>query len=275
VSDVRATWDAAAAGWDASAPLLDAWLGTATEAMLGMAGIGEGMRVLDVAAGAGGQTLAIARRVGRRGQVMATDLSAAILARAEANARGAGLTQVETRVADGQALGLDGSGFDAAVCRLGLMLFAEPLRGLRSMHAALRPGAGVCAMVFARSERNPCIEIVMATAREHAGLATRDPYVPGSLLSLGQPGHLDALFARAGFRDVATTTIGAPFRAQSAARYVEFVRSAGGPIQQLLAALTASAADAAWADMTARLRRFEGPHGWVGPNELLLTAGRR
>ena len=61
----------------------------------------------------------------------------------------------------------------------------------------------------------------------------------------------------------------------SAARYVEFVRSAGGPIQQLLAALPASAADAAWADMTERLRRFEGPLGWVGPNQLLLTAGRR
>jgi ubiquinone/menaquinone biosynthesis C-methylase UbiE len=42
--------------------------------MLDMAGVGAGARVLDVAAGAGGQTLAAARRVGPSGSVLATDI---------------------------------------------------------------------------------------------------------------------------------------------------------------------------------------------------------
>jgi ubiquinone/menaquinone biosynthesis C-methylase UbiE len=47
--------------------------------MLDMASGGAGSRVLDVAAGAGGQTLAAARRVGPSGSVLATDISSNIL----------------------------------------------------------------------------------------------------------------------------------------------------------------------------------------------------
>ena len=58
----RAQWESAAGAWDRWAPLLGRWLGPATEAMLDMAAIGRGARVLDVAAGAGEQTLQAARR---------------------------------------------------------------------------------------------------------------------------------------------------------------------------------------------------------------------
>src|SRR5689334_11080227 len=85
-ASARAQWDQAAAGWDAHEPQIRAWLAGATEAMIDKAGIGPGSRVLDVAAGAGGQTLDVAERVGATGQVLATDLSPAILALAQANA---------------------------------------------------------------------------------------------------------------------------------------------------------------------------------------------
>ena len=59
----RAQWETAAEAWDRWAPLLARWLGPATEAMLDMAAVQRGTRVLDVAAGAGEQTLAAARKV--------------------------------------------------------------------------------------------------------------------------------------------------------------------------------------------------------------------
>ena len=83
---VRNQWDQSAAGWDRHTPAIAAWLTDATEAMFDMAGIVAGSRVLDVAAGAGDQTLGIARRVGPRGFVLATDLSPAILALAKGHA---------------------------------------------------------------------------------------------------------------------------------------------------------------------------------------------
>jgi cyclopropane fatty-acyl-phospholipid synthase-like methyltransferase len=57
-------------------PTLEEWLGQATEVMLDMAEVGPGARVLDVAAGAGGQTIAAAKRVGSTGYVLATDIAA-------------------------------------------------------------------------------------------------------------------------------------------------------------------------------------------------------
>src|SRR5688500_11026054 len=75
-------------------------LAAATDAMLDLAAIGPGARVLDVAAGSGGQTLAAARRVGPTGLVVATDISAAMLASAEAAVQRASLTNVAIRVAD-------------------------------------------------------------------------------------------------------------------------------------------------------------------------------
>jgi SAM-dependent methyltransferase len=207
--------------------------------------------------------------------VLATDLSPAILAFAKANALRAGFRNVETQVADGEQLELEAASFDAAVCRLGLMLFPDPLQGLRQMQRALRPGGGVCTMVFSTPDANPCIAILMSTALQHAGLPARDPYQPGSLFSLGKPGLLDALFKSAGFRDVATTRMSAPFRLPRTGDYLRFIEASASPIQQILGKLDDAGKKAAWAAMEARLKAFETAAGWEGPNELLLTAARR
>ena len=271
----RNQWEKSARGWNDHTPQIRAWLRTATDAMLDMAGISPGSRVLDVAAGAGDQTLDIAGRVGPRGSVLAIDLSAAILEFAQANALRAGHRNVETRVADGERLRVEEAGFDAAVSRLGLMLFPDPLRGLREMRRALKPGGGVCTMVFSKPDANPCVAILMSTALKHAGLPPRDPYQPGGLLSLGKPGLIDELFRTAGFRDVATTRIDAPFGLPSTQAYLDFIRTSASPIQQILGKLDAAAAQAAWTEIEERLDAFRTASGWEGPNELLLTAGRR
>ena len=138
-ADTRKQWDQHAKGWNDHGAKIGKWLHKSTDAMLAMAAIGPGAHVLDVAAGAGDQTLDIAKRVGPTGSVLATDLSAAILAFAEENARRAGYANVTTKVADGENLEVPEADFDAAICRLGLMFF--PIR------------AGRCAKCSARSSR--------------------------------------------------------------------------------------------------------------------------
>jgi len=268
-------WERSAHGWAEHAPQLNAWLERATAAMIEMAGIGPGGAVLDVAAGAGDPALEIARRVGPRGRVLATDLSPALMAIARRRADAAGLAQLHTKVADAQALELEPGSFDAAVCRLGLMLMPEPERAVRAVHRALRPGALFSALVFGTPQRNPCLGIVLRTACEHARLPLPEPQRAGGLLSLGGPGQLDALFGAAGFTDVATTWLDAPFHWPSARDYVGFIRRSAAPIVQIVGRLDAAAQQAAWDDMAARLAVFDTGAGWAGPNELALTCGQR
>lgn len=268
-------WDATAEAWDRHSTMLGAWLSGATAALLDAAGVGPGARVLDIAAGAGDQTLDILRRIGPSGQVLATDISPRVLALATEKLRRAGFDGVPTRVADAQALGLAGAGFDAAVCRLGLMFCQAPLAALTGIRSALRPGGRFAALVFSAPPGNPCIAIMASTALRHAGRAPVSPFEPGSLLSLGQPGLLAARLASAGFAAIDVRAIAAPMRLPSCQNYIDFVRSAGLPIMAILAPLSAAAQREAWQDIALQLDRFATAGGWEGPNELLLCSATR
>ena len=275
VNDSLHPWDVAAAGWNHHAALIHAWLHDATRSMLDEAHIGPGARVLDVAAGAGNQTLDIARRVGAQGRVLATDLSPGILALAQKNAEAEGFLQVSTQVADAQSLGLAGANFDAAVSRLGLMFCHTPLAALNEIRTALRPQGRLSALVFGRPEHNSCLAITLATARKHAGLVhgaemqAPRPFEPGSLMSLGKPGLLEELLQTAGFVNVSARYVSAPFQTNSAEEYVDFLRSSASPIIEMLAPLSDATRQNAWADITDQLKVFDAPTGWIGPNELL------
>lgn len=271
----REQWDSAAAGWDRHGPEIRDWLRVPTDAMLKMAAISPGQTVLDVAAGAGDQTLDIAARVGADGEVVATDISEAILTHALGNAARAGHANIRTHPADAEDLGLEDAGFDAAVCRLGLMFLPNPLAGLKEIYRVLKPGGRFSAMVFAGPDMNPCLRILMSTAMRHAGLAPLDPFQPGGLVSLGKPGLMDDLMQRAGFRSVATTRMEVPFRLPTTADYMSFIRDSAGPILQILSPLDDAARAAAWADIAAQLAVYQTADGWAGPNTLLLTAGQK
>jgi SAM-dependent methyltransferase len=267
-------WDKAAAGWNDHTLIIREWLLDATQMMLDAAQVSTGARVLDIAAGAGDQTLDIARRVGEKGYVLATDISTRILELAHHNAHAEGFSQVETRVADAHSLGLDGANFDAAVCRLGLMFCEEPLAALKGARAALNATGRLSALVFSGPQNNPCLTIMMRTAIKHAGLTPEpsSPFAPGTLMSLGKSGLLEQLLDDAGFIGINVQALAAPFRLPTSRHYIDFVRSAGSPIMQMLAPLSDVAQRDAWHNMETQLDAFSTSNGWVGPHELLLFA---
>jgi SAM-dependent methyltransferase len=271
----REQWQAAAGAWHAWGPAIERWLGPATERMLDMADVGPGDRVLDVAAGAGGQSLAAARRVGPSGRVLATDISPAILERAEAEARAAGLANVETRAMDGEDLGaVEEGSFDAAISRLGLIYFPDRAGALAGIRRGLRPGGRVGLIVYSTPDLNGFFSIPVGIIRRRAELPPPLPGQPGPF-SLGAQGVLADQLEEAGFRDVRVEAVEAPVRMASAAECLRFERESFGALHQMLAGLTPAEREEAWDEIAEELARFEGEDGFAGPCELLVAAGTR
>jgi SAM-dependent methyltransferase len=273
-STTREQWQSAASAWHGWGPLLGQWLGPATELMLDLADARPGSRVLDIAAGAGEQTLTAARRVGPTGSVLATDIAPNLLALAAEDARQAGLTNVETRVMDGENLELEDASFDVVISRVGLIYFPDQQRALREMLRVLKPGGRVGAIVYSTPENNTFFSVPVSIIRRRAQLPPPLAGQPGPF-SLGAPGVLQAAFTQAGFIDVECQTASAPLRMSSAAECVRFERESFGALHQMLAGLAATEREAAWQEIEHALAAYEGPTGFEGPCELIVAAAHK
>ena len=266
----REQWQVAAEPWDRWGPTLESWLGEATEAMLDLAGVGPGSKVLDVAAGAGGQTLAAARRAGPSGAVLATDISPAILEFAERRASQAGLTNVATREMDGESPEVEGGTYDAVISRLGLIYLPDQLGALEAHRRALRPGGRTAAVVYSTADRNEFFSIPVSIIRRRAELPAPAPGQPGPF-SLGGEGVLEHLLESAGFGDIEVRRIDAPLTMSSAAECVRFEQESFGALHQMLGGLEPAQREEAWKEIERELSRFESAEGFAGPCELLVV----
>lgn len=270
----RNEWDAAAEGWRRWEPMIAAWMADATEVMLDMARIAAGDHVLDVAAGAGDQSLKAAARVGPQGSVLATDISERMCACVREAAQAAGLDNVVTQVGAAEDLELDMASLDAAICRLGLMLFADPHGALEVMYRALRPGGRVAAVVFTTPEASPFLSMPMRIVLQRTGQPAPGPGQPG-LFALGASGVLEDLFATAGFQDAQMRRLGLQVRLASARDAANFLQQAGGAYRQRVKTLPEEQRSAVWQEIEEAYRAYEGDRGLVMATEVLIGAARR
>lgn len=107
--------------------------------------------VLEIAAGTGVVTRALARALPARASIVATDLNQAMLDHAAAlgTAR-----PVEWRQADALELPFPGGAFDAVVCQFGVMFFPDKPRAYAEARRVLRPGGVFLFNVWDSLEHN-------------------------------------------------------------------------------------------------------------------------
>ena len=259
-------WQDAAGAWHSWDPVFDRWLGPATELMLDLAAVGDGSRVIDIAAGSGGQSIAAARR---GATVLATDISPNILAEAEAAAREAGVSTIATHVADGESLDVAPGTFDAAISRLGLMYMPDKQGALAQAREALRDGGRYAAIVFSEPDRNRFFSVPIGIIRRRAELPPPAPGLPGPFSSA----NLGEQLEEAGFRDVEVRRVEAPLVLRSAEECTRLERESFGALHQMLAGLTPAEQDEAWREIEEALGEFEDSDGFRGPCELLVGVG--
>lgn len=274
-TSTRQQWQDYASGWNDWAPLLESWLGEATEHMLDLAGITTGSNVLDVAAGAGGQSVAAGLRVGPTGTVLATDLSPAILEHAQRAAATAGLNNLSTMELDGEELGgLPAGSFDAAISRVGLIYFPNRDEALSGIHHTLRDGGRFATVTYSSAATNGFFSLPVSIIRDRAKLPPPAAGQPGPF-SLADPALVERELIAAGFGDVVVDVVDAPVRLPSAADCVRFERESFGALHQMLGALGADEQADVWGEIEEALSQFDTADGFVGPCELVIAGATR
>jgi SAM-dependent methyltransferase len=170
-------------------------------------------RVLEVAAGTGVATRALAATLPDRVEIMATDLNQPMLDQAAA----AGTARpVQWRQADAMNLPFEEGTFDAVVCQFGVMFFPDRPRAFAEARRVLRAGGVFLFNVWDRIEDNEFADVATKA------LAELFPADPPRFLARTPHGYHDCELitqdlARAGFAVAPEiVTIAARSRAESA-----------------------------------------------------------
>ena len=273
-SELRKTWEKAAPGWAKWERAFSAGLSPATDTLIDMAGIQVGMRVLDLACGAGSQAIQAARRVGPNGSVVACDISATMLDHVSQNAASASLQNIETLECAAEELDETLSPFDAAISRLGLMLFPSPSGALKAVQRVLKPGARFAALVFTTPDNNPFMAQTMAILLRCAGKSPPKPGQPG-IFALGGNGILESLMQDSGLAHVQTKRVTARLNLPSASHALEMMQEAFGAYRAVVADLSDAEKSKAWNEVYACLKQFEGVGGFATQFEFVIGVGAK
>jgi ubiquinone/menaquinone biosynthesis C-methylase UbiE len=273
-AEQRGTWEAAAPGWAKWEEKFSSGLVNATDTLLDMACVRPGMRVLDLACGAGSQTLRAASRVGSTGCVVASDISGAMLEYVREHARRAALDNIRTVECAAEDLNTAQDPYDAAISRLGLMLFSSPSKALQAVQRVLKPKARFAALVFTTPAKNPFAALPMQILLRHAGKQPPAPGQPG-LFALGNNGVLERLLSASGLVDVRTAIVRAPIRLANASEALQMMQEAFGAFRAVVSDLNESGKAKAWDEVADCLRQFETQSGFATEFELVIGSAAK
>lgn len=218
--DSRASWDAAAAGWEKWWPLFERAAQSVSNRLVELARIKPGDRVLDIATGTGEPAITAARAVGANGRVIGIDHSPGMLAVARRRAASLGLTNVEYREGDAASLKEAPGSFDAVVCRWGLMFVPDLSAAARGIHDLLKSGGGLATAVWDTGDKVPMISIGGRQVRDAIGIAPPPPGTPNPL-SLADTSILERALTSAGFRDFKVEPMTVTFEFDSPEKFLE------------------------------------------------------
>lgn len=192
------SWDRIAAGYDEFVTPSGGW--ALPVDALRRVGLRSGMRFLDVAAGSGALSIPAARL---GAQVVAVDISPAMVQRLNARAREEELSNLEGRVMDGHALELEGDTFDVSASQFGVMLFPDLPRGLSELARVTKPGGRVLMVAYGPPAKIEFLGFFMAAMQAvvpgFTGLPMDPPPLP---FQVADPEVLRQRMTEAGLKDI-------------------------------------------------------------------------
>ncbi|ELC7284776.1 class I SAM-dependent methyltransferase [Pseudomonas aeruginosa] len=232
--DQEKLWNGPAGrAWVEAQDVLDGMFQPFEDCLVEAATAASGGRVLDVGCGTGSTTLAIARRLGSQGRAVGIDLSAPMLAVAQARAEREGVPADFIR-ADAQAHTFEPASFDRIVSRFGVMFFDDPGIAFANLRRAARGGAELRFVAWRSAAENP----FMTTAERAAAtllprLPARRPGAPGQF-AFADRNRVQAILEERGWSsiDIQPIDVTCTLPEQDLIRYLSWLGPVGVMLQQ-------------------------------------------
>jgi ubiquinone/menaquinone biosynthesis C-methylase UbiE len=228
-------------------------------------------RVLELAAGTGALTRALASRLPARVPIVATDLNQPMLDYAALRSADDG--RITWRQADALALPFDDQAFDAVACQFGVMFFPDKLRAYREAHRVLRPGGRFHFNVWDHIAANEFADVI---TQELAKLFPHDAplFLARTPHGYHEVASIEEELAAAGFASASVETRGDTSKARSA-REAALAYCQGTPLRNEIEARDASRIEEATETAAQALARRFGAGAITGQIRAHLFAAVR
>jgi SAM-dependent methyltransferase len=232
----------------------------------------SGDQILDVASGTGEPALSLARRFSGAVSITGIDAAEGMVKVAQAKVARERIANIAFQCMPVEQLTFADNSFDRVLCRFGVMLFADPLQGLREIYRTLKPGGLFALAVWGSRETMTTLCWAYDAFKNRL---PEDKHPPlDQATSLGRPGALDAILRQAGFRDYAIDAHIFHYDFPSFDAYWDLVESS----DILKAQYDVLAEDQRWAARE-EIRRFAASYIQSGrlvvPHQYLLATGRK
>ena len=252
--------------------IVQAFMTEWTNALLEMAALARGARVLDVACGTGVVTRQAAQRVGVGGYVVGVDLNAGMLATARTLPQPPDATPIEWREGNAAALPFPDAAFEVVLCQQGLQFFPDKPRALRDMRRVLVPTGRLVLSVWRGLPHCPWQRAVAAALERHvsaeAAANIRAPF------ALGDAAELRALLTGAEFRTVHIRIESQMIRHASLEEFVPGYLSAT-PVAGVLATLEEPTRAAILQEVKTLLHAYVDDDGLAVPIEAYIIVAEK
>jgi SAM-dependent methyltransferase len=269
----RETWNNAAAGWQKWSEFIDMTTGAVSERLVEMAGVKPGDRVLDVAAGYGEPSLTAARKAGPEGSVVATDISAEMLAFGRERAAAQELENIEFVQSDAISLDYPADSFDAAVSRWGIIFEPDGEGAAEHVRVFLKSGGRFAISSWGSPESVPFLAIPMRTAMDRLDVPPPPPGTPGPLSRPTQEA-LGGLLESGGFSGVEVEELNVDLEWESPEEFTTFTSAIHAPVIAMISQQPDDVQRETWAAITDAIRDVAGDGPIKFSNLVLVAAGQ-
>ena len=228
-----------------------------------------GDRVLDIGCGFGDTTRQLAELIGPEGQAVGVDVAEPFVRASIAEAREAGVENVEFRAGDVQVMDLGGP-FDYAFSRIGTMFFANPVQAFRNVRETMAPRGRLCLVVWRRKLDNDWLHRAEQVVDKYLD-EPEDSDVPTcgpGPFSMANADTVSEQLAIAGFEEVSFQRCDLPIKIGDDLEHAVRFNMAIGPAAEVIR-LSGDEADELRPVIEEQLREaladFEGPDGVMAP----------